>query len=94
MLLLRCFCRDVIRVFDLEWWHGLQSDWFAMGRMVLIIVLGALAGIGCGQKSALYMEGHEPPAEKRAKEAALKRAKAEQKALDDASDDAAIGGLN
>jgi len=39
------------------------------------------------------MEGYEPPAEKRAKEAALKRAKAAQQ-TDDESDDQAVGAIN
>jgi len=66
---------------------------FKMNKQILWVFALFFAFSGCGQKGALYMEVYEPPAEKRAKEAALKRAKAAQQ-TDDESDDQAVGAIN
>ena len=41
-------------------------------RAGVVGILGGLLLAGCGQKGPLYLEGHEPPAERRAKERAAR----------------------
>jgi predicted small lipoprotein YifL len=48
-----------------------------ISKHIVWLIVPATLLAACGQKGPLYLEGHEPPAERRAAEAAKKEAAAQ-----------------